>query len=259
MKNIFLSFCCVCAFCAGLLLPLLCYSQQVPATDPAMVTVTGKVLVQQHGKEPWVIVHGKDATAYLVTGAFIDQLKAIAQEKNSARTIVTLQGIQNGQSSISCERLSKYETDARGAKKMVIKARCIKYYALEVTAITGITQSDETIPEPRRDPAAEEKALASIAQSNRSQGIMGEIYGKIKTCNLQSVPKTIEIQNVDKGSSIKTLSVIMTADTRIVKHIGKEEPSPLLPENLKPGQRVTVVYTRNEIRTEARYITVTKE
>jgi hypothetical protein len=73
------------------------------------------------------------------------------------------------------------------------------------------------------------------------------------------VPKTFEIQALDKTSSIKTLTVIITASTRIVKHIKDTEPSPLLPENLQIGQRVTVVYTRNEIRTEALFITVTKD
>jgi hypothetical protein len=243
--------------CAFILLPALCFGQSKPIAGAA-VTVTGKVFVQQHGKNQWVVIHGKDAKAYLVNGPLAEKLKTIAAENND-RTIVTLEGIQNGGANISCERSSSVETDARGTKKMVVKVRCVKYNYLEVTSVSGVIQSDENIPEPEADKAAEEKALKGEDKANRSQGIVGEIYGKIKTANLQSVPKTVEIQVLDKTSPIKTLTVIITAGSRIVKHIKDTEPTPLLPENLKVGQRVTVVYTRNEIRTEALFITVTKD
>lgn len=253
----FSAFFCFSAFCAFALLPVLCLGQQQPAAGTA-VTVAGKLFVQQHGTNQWVVMHGKDAKAYLITGDLVEKLKTIARENND-RTIVTLEGIQNGGGNISCDRSSHFETDATGTKKMAIKVRCIRYNYLDVKAISSIVQSDEKIPEPLGDKAAEEKALKGGAGSNQGPGIVGEIYGKIKSINLQSVPKALEIQAIDKTSPLKTLTVIITGGTRIVKHIKSTEPSPLLPENLKNGQRVTVVYTRNEIRTEALFITVTKE
>jgi hypothetical protein len=257
MQKKFSVYFCASSLCVFTLLPILCFGQPQPAAGTA-ITVTGKVFVQQHGKSQWVVVHSKDAIAYLIKGDLVEKLKTIAAENND-RTILTLEGIPSGGANVSCDRSSSFEADAKGGKKMVIKVRCIRYNYLDVTAISSVVQSDEKIPEPQYDKAAEEKALKSDGNSNRNQGIVGEIYGKIRSCNIQSVPKTFEIQALDKTSSIKTLTVIITASTRIVKHIKDTEPSPLLPENLQIGQRVTVVYTRNEIRTEALFITVTKD
>jgi hypothetical protein len=251
------AFFCISAFCASALLPDLCFSQPQPAKSTA-ITVTGKVFVQQHGKTQRVVVHSKDAKAYLITGDLVEKLKTIAGENND-RALLTLDGIQNGGANISCDRSNSFETDDKGGKKMSVKVRCIRYNHLNVTAISSIVQSDEKMPEPQGDKAAEEQALKGEEKPNRSQGIVGEIYGTIKSINLQSVPKTIEIQALDKTSPLQTLTVIIISGTRMVKHIKDTEPSPLLPENLKIGQRVTVVYTRNEIRTEALFITVTKD
>jgi hypothetical protein len=244
------------AFCAFAILPALCFGQPQPAPGTA-ITVTGKVFVQQHGKSQGVVMHSKDAKAYLVTGDLVEKLKTIAAE-NSDRALLTLEGIQNGGGNISCDRSSNLETDAKGVRTMKLKVRCIRYNFLKVTAISSMVQSDEKMPEPEGDKAEEKRAL-SEGNSNRSQGIVGEIYGKIKSVNLRAVPKSVEIQVLDKASPIKTLTVIITAGTRIVKHIKDTEPAPLLAENLKVGQRVTVIYTRTEIHAEALFITVTKD
>jgi len=55
------------------------------------------------------------------------------------------------------------------------------------------------------------------------------------------------------------LSVILTADTRIAKRTGKKDLEPILAQNLRPGQKVTVMYSRNEFRNKAIAITVTEE
>ncbi|MCU0650691.1 MAG: hypothetical protein MUC52_00455 [Candidatus Omnitrophica bacterium] len=236
--------------CAGL-------CQPAPKADPAL-TLSGKIFLQKHGKSEWVVLHAKNSKAYLLIGDLLDNLKAISSDKNP-RIIVTLTGSLDGKSNVSCKQQTSVEADAKGNKKTSTKVNCIRYHVFDVLSIDSAAESDETIPAPLPDVAAGQKALRAAEQAVRKQGIMGEIYGRIKSCNIQSVPKTIDVQNADRTSPLKSLTVIITADTRIVKKIGQTEPSPLLAENLKPGQRVTVVYTRNEIRSEAMFITVTKE
>jgi hypothetical protein len=93
--------------------------------------------------------------------------------------------------------------------------------------------------------------------------VMGEIYGKISALNFKSPIKTIKVENVNKNNGLKDLTLVITNETRVYKNLtGKtpeKEPMLLTDTALMVGQGVTVVYLRDEVKSRALFITITKE
>lgn len=221
--------------------------------------VTGRLASEKHGQEDWLVLHAKDAKTYLLLGNLKEELKnklASLGEKN----LVTLSGTQDGSSNVSCEQNYKYVRDERkGTSELKADTKCFRYLRLAVKDIASAVQSDETIPPPQRDIEEERKAIRQTAAQSLTPMIMGEIYGKIAVLNTKSAFKTIEIQNSDTVSPISYVTLVITPDTRIAKKIGKEEPMGLSPEGLKVGQEITATYSKDELKSQALFITITKE
>ncbi len=240
--------------------PLTCLcGQDGHATDAGLYAISGRVSVQKQGTDEWIVLHGRDAKAYLITGPLREELHKIALEKNG-HALVSLQGTLTGEHTASCEHTSTIASGDEGEKIRTTDIRCIKYSYYEAFSIVSVEESDEQLPPLQRD-AQIESATARYGNAPPAafSEVMGEIYGVIKACNTRAAVKTLEIANADAQSPLRSLTVILTSETRITKRIGGADPAPLLPQNLRPGQRVTVVYSRNEFRSKALYITVIRE
>lgn len=238
----------------------LAYSQTEtrPLHERPIISVLGRLSIEKHGQEDWLVLHAKNAETYHLTGNLQDKLKNSLLDLGE-ENLFFVTGKQDGSSSVSCTRSYKYETKKKGQRELKTDSQCIRYYNLEVTDMLFAKKSDEKIPLPKRD-IEEEKRLSQIpGPQPLIPPIIGEIYGKISALNLKSPIKTVEVTNRDKDSPMKKLTLVISPDTRIAKNIGKQEPMALPKEALKDGQEVTAVYSRSEFKAEALFITITKE
>ncbi|MFH0913019.1 MAG: hypothetical protein V1884_01885 [Candidatus Omnitrophota bacterium] len=240
-------------------LPLV-YSQtdSLALTENSIVSVEGRLAVEKHGQEEWLVLHAKDAQTYLVTGNFSGKLKNTLLELGK-KNLVSLTGILDGKSNISCAQSSQYEYNEKGERILITDTACIRYYHLGVTQIDSTKTSDEKMPPAQRYADEERRMSANRGTQGLTPLITGEIYGKITSANLRSPIKTITVANQDKDSPIESITLIITAGTRIVEKIGEKEPLALRTDALKTGQNVTAVFSKDELKNEALLITITKE
>jgi len=221
------------------------------------LVIEGCLTLEKHGQNNWLVLHARDAQTYLLKGALSEKLKKmlLGLGKNN---LVSITGKLNG-SSISCKESYQYETRDKGKKELKASRICIRYYKLWVAQILSAKKSSEEMPPPKRAPEEEKKLSRPLQQRPLVLPVMGEVYGEIAEVNLKSPVKTIVIASQDKANPRKNITLILSPDTRIAKKIGQAEPLVLLPEALKTGQRVTIVYSRDEFKSTALLITVTKE
>lgn len=224
-----------------------------------VISVVGRLALEEHGKEEWLVLHAKDAKTYLIKGNLTEKLKNSLLELGE-NNLVSLAGDQDGKSNISSGRFYKYEYDEEGERKLNVDTKAIRYYHLRVTQILFARKSYDVIPPPQRDIKEEKRLMTTGGGSQAGEPvIMGEIYGKIVSVDLKSPLKTIEVLNRDKSSPLKKIILMLTAGTHIVKQIDQEEPIRLTSASLRRGQRVIAVYSRQGIRSEALFITITKD
>jgi len=238
----------------------LAYSQTQPASlaEEPTVSIVGRLALEKHGQQEWLVLHAKDAQTYLLTGNFSEKLKNTLWELGK-KNLVSLTGILNGKSNISCAQSSQYKYNEKGKRVLTTDTACIRYYHLEATRIDSAKESDEEMPLAQRYTEEERRMSANRMTQGLTPLITGEIYGKITSANLKSPIKTITVANQDKDSPIESITLIITADTRIVEKIGEKEPLALRTDALKTGQSVTAVFSKDELKTEALLITITKE
>jgi len=232
-------------------------TESQPSPAASVISTEGRLTTEKHGEEEWLVLHAKDATTYLISGNLREQLKNKLLELG-ANNLVSINANIDGRSHVSCDQSYQYEAKEKGEKELKISTKCIRYYILEVTRILSAKKSNEEIPPPKRDVAEESRLTRNLKQQPLIAPIMGEIYAKITAVNLKSPIKTLEVANQDKDSPIKELTLVISPDTRIVKKIGAEEPLGLRAEALKAGQKVTVVYSKGELKAEALFITITE-
>jgi len=230
--------------------------------QPRTISVVGRLAVEKHGQQQQdeeLILHAKNSQTYLITGKLVPELKKKLAEIGE-HNLTFLTGNQDGRTNVSCERTQKYETDVKGKQELKIDVRCIRYYHFEATQIIFVKKSMAGIPEPKRD-LEEERRMLKVNPD--PQGLIpamtGEIYGRITAVNFNAPIKTIEVANRDRNDPLKAVTLIISPDTRIAKNIAENEPMALGANALKIGQDVTAVYSRTEYKTEALFITITKE
>lgn len=230
-----------------------------PLHGRPIISVVGRLAPEKHGEEEWLVLHAKNAETYLIIGDLREKLKNSLLELGE-NNLVFVTGNQDGRSAVSCERNYQYEENKKGERELKIDTKCIRYYNLEVTDILFAKKSDEEIPPPKRDIEEERRLTKGIGQEQPLiPPIVGEIYGRVSSVNLKSPIKTIKVTNRDKDSPLKKITLIISPDTRIAKKIAEEEPIALSAGALKAGQEVTAVYSRDEFKSEALFITITKE
>ncbi|MCM8780763.1 MAG: DUF502 domain-containing protein [Candidatus Omnitrophica bacterium] len=246
--------------CVLFVLVSLTYSQTElqPLHKRPIISIVGRLAIEKHGQDEWLVLYAKNAEAYLIIGDLKAKLKNSLTELGE-NNLVFVTGNQDGRSNVSCEQSYKYEYDKKGEKKLKIDVKCIRYYNLEVTHILFAKKSDEEIPPPKRDIEEERRLTKTVGQQPLMRPVVGEIYGTVSEINLKSPIKTVEIFNQDKDNPIQKVVLVISPDTRIVKKIGNEEPIALSTKALKTGQEVTAVYFKGELKNEALYITITKD
>jgi hypothetical protein len=222
------------------------------------ISVLGRLSSEKHDPEEWLVLHAKNAETYLITGSLGEKLKNSLLELGE-NNLVSVTGIRDGRSHISCDQSYKYEYNKKGERELKIDTKCIRYYDLGVTQILFAKKSDEEIPPPKRDIEEERRLTKRTGQQSLIQPIVGEIYGVVSFINLKSPIKTVEIANRDKDSPLKKITLIISPDTRIAKKIGEEEPMAFGVNALRAGQEVTCMYSRGELKSEALFITITKD
>ncbi|MDD4940486.1 MAG: hypothetical protein PHS64_05255 [Candidatus Omnitrophica bacterium] len=237
---------------------LLGYCQSTPASG-SEITVSGRLYLEgSPDKGERLILHGVDQKAYLISGALAGQLLDIARQKKDLNR-VELTGVLDPVKTIrQCETRNDLAYNDKGEQIINRTASCIRYYHFEPRTIVSCIDSNAVLPELIHDTQAETHARASPPVNDLKPAMIGEIYGTIRQVNLRSPVKTVEIRNSDHKSDLKSVTVVITAKTRIARVVKGKEPVLMLPENLKTGQPVVVMYDKNEIRTEALSIAVTK-
>lgn len=224
-----------------------------------VISILGRLSLEKHGESEWLVLHAKNAETYQITGNLGEKLKDSLLELGE-KNLVFVTGNQDGKYNIACERIYSYKDNKQGERELKIDTKCIRYYNLEVSQILFAKKSDEEIPPAKRDSEEERKAANNLTRQTLSRPVMGEIYAKITSINLKSALKTVEAANRDKNSPIEKITLMITADTHIAKKMGEaQEPVSLKAEALKAGQEITAVYSKDEFKTEAIYITITKE
>ena len=238
------------------------YSQtgQAPLDQTSVVSVEGRLTLEKHGEAETLVLHAKNAETYNIKGDLINQLKNSLIELGQ-NNLISVTGKQK-KGSVYCEQRYNYGYNQQGEEEIKIDTQCIRPFDLEVTQVIFSKQSDEKMPPPKRD--TEEEARMSARHRGREQKrltplVTGEIYGRVTAANLKSLIKTVEIANRDKNNPLQKIILIISSDTRVVKKIGEQEPIVLNERALIPGQEVTAVYVRDEFKTEAIAITITKE
>ena len=220
--------------------------------------IEGRLILEKRGDSNRLILHGRNARAYLPRGPLLEKLKDLCARMGD-KNLVALSGTLDGSYTVSCDRISDYGSDDKGTPEVKTGITCFRYYAFNVDAIVSSAVSQETIPLPERDAQQEYKAMRMIATEESTPPVYGEIDGRIKKINLRSPVKTIEIANSDEQSPLKTITLVISSRTRIAKNTGAGDPAVMFVEQLRPGQRVSATYSRSETKTEGLFITVTKE
>lgn len=223
-----------------------------------VLTTSGRLVLEKHGEEEWLALRSKDAEAYFIKGELVRKLKDLLLDLGEYN-LVTVSGKQDGSSNVSCR--NTYQFDAEGNRK--IETQCIRYYNLEVTKIIDTKKSDEEIPAPKRDIEEERKARSFALSQLQKEGLVQIVTkeGTISSINLRSPIKTIEITYQDKDNQLRKEVLLISPNTRIAKKniADDKEPMYLSVNSLQSGQKVTAVYSRDERKSEALFITITKE
>jgi len=233
-------------------------STAVLAAEPAPAIITGKVIIQKHGAEEWLVLYGVDGTAYRLTGDLYSQIKKSSQDIGPDN-LISIKGTADGTDTVSCSRKSLFETDKNGKQILKTENQCVRYNKFVPSSIISTAQSKKPLPPLIRDTASEAAMTDSSGNSAIKPPLIGEIYGVIAECNFRAPIKTIEVSNNDTASPLKKAVLLITANSKIVKKITNSEPMNMSVEYLKTGQKVTVVYSKKELASEALFITVTGE
>ncbi|MFA5319657.1 MAG: hypothetical protein WBE75_05165 [Candidatus Omnitrophota bacterium] len=231
-----------------------------PPAKGVQVLITGKVSIEQGKNKERINLTDLQGKSYRLFGELLKDLKTKAIELGD-NNLFSLKITPDGKNSLSCEKVQTYTFNNKNEKTLQIEAKCIRSYFAEVNEIVSAGRSDKPTPEPARDTAEEHNII--VASASQKSGIIpfttGEIYGKIGAVDLNSPFKTVLVVNRNTSDALKNISLVITQNTRIAKKIGMAEPINLLPNALAAGQEVTAVYARDELKSEALYITITKE
>jgi len=234
-----------------------------PAPPPAkdvQLKITGKVSVESGQTKEHLYLTDLTGRSYRLYGDLLKGLRSKASELGD-KNLFSLKVTPDGKSSISCEKVQTYTFNSKNEKTLQIEAKCVRSYFARVDEIVSAGYTDKPVPEPIRDTTEEHNIIT--ASASQKSGIIpfttGEIYGKIGAVDLNSPFKTVLVVNRNSSDALKQIPLIITQNTRIAKKIGMAEPINLLPNALTVGQEVTAVYARDELKSEALYITITKE
>lgn len=223
-----------------------------------IVETSGRLILEPRGKDERLVFHARDGQLYTVKGKFVEQLKDLVL-KLGKDNIVSVVGKKGIPSSLSCH--NTYSFDDKGNKK--IETNCVRYYDLEVIKFFDAKQSNEELPPPKRDAEEERKTMTSELSNLQQQGMLQyvTIEGTIKSLNLRSPIKTVEVTCIDKKEN-KPLnkSLLISPNTHIAKkNIKTQEYMDLGVNSLEVGQKITVIYVWDERKSEALVITITRE
>ena len=224
------------------------------------LTVSGRVNLQEKPDKNHLVISCVDGNSYELYGQLSGTLETKAKELGM-NNLFSLQIILDGRNRVSCEKSQTYVYNEENERTSKVTAHCIRYGLAEIKAILTEELSSKPLPQPIEDLEAEAKIIAEQTPGKNSAVgyVLGEIYGSIAEANINTPMQTITVVNKNKTSSLKQLVLLITGNTQIFKKIGAEEPIVLLPDALRRGQELTVVYSRDELKNEALYITITKE
>lgn len=228
------------------------------AAEGSILTATGRLSLKPRGEEEGLAFLTQEGDSYYIKSGLVEELKSILSDLGE-NNLVTLSGRKDDSYDISCT--NTYKFDAEGNR--MVDTLCIRFYHLDVTEIIEAKISDAELPPPKRDIEEEQRARMSALSHLEQPGItqMVEIRaGKVTALNLRSPIKTMEVAFLDKDNQELKKNLLLTSSTRIAKKSSdKEELMYLSVNSLSVGQRVNVIYSRDERKTEALFITITKE
>ena len=250
-------------FLAYAIQPLYAEGQPIAFKAPEkgiQIQITGQARVESGEKSEYIYFTELDGKSFQLLGPLSEDLKT-KLNKLGEKNLFSLKVTPDGKSSIACEKSQTYKFNDKKERTLDIEAKCIRYYHVNIDEIISAQQSDKTAVEPARDVNEEIRMLAKPSATDNSPipFTTGEIYGKISKVDLNAPFKSVLITNRDQSDPLKQVSIIITQNTRIVKKIGMAEPLNVLTNSLSVGQEVTAVYARDDLKSEAIFITITKE
>lgn len=238
--------------------PISLYAQENPLPQKIPeITALGRLTSEPSGENPRLALRGKDAKIYYLEGGLNEKLRGLLLELGSDN-LISVSGINDGSYSSSCT--TTYTTDEKGKKN--IEARCFRSYKLIVTRINEAKKSAEELPPIERDIREEQRVKASAISRAQTQNPaqVGQIKGIITAVNFRAAIKTIKIAFRDKDNAPLSKTLIVNPSTYVAKKQPESEGMTQITINsLRKGQEVSIGYARDERKTEALFITITKE
>ncbi len=228
------------------------------AADTQSITVSGRAVIEVSGDKERLLLHGSDGQMYVIEPAAVSGEIKSAAMKIGAMNSFTIEGTLGTQETTSCKRANETFQAPDGTKGVRSNVSCITYKHITAERILSHAASDQTLPPPITDQKAEQKFILNSLNAPKARPITGEIYARIVSVSKTGAIRTISIENTDTSSPIRSLTALITADTQLARK-SAAGPEPLLPDQLKEGQSVTLVYEKSEKSTKALYITVNKE
>lgn len=228
------------------------------AADTQYITVSGRVVIEVSDDKERILLHGSDGQMYIIEPRAVSgEIRAAAMQIGAMNSF-TLEGTMGTQETTSCNKTNEAFQEPDGTRGVRTNVSCVTYKYITAERIISYAASDQILPPPVTNKQAEQKLILDSLNTPKVRPVTGEIYARIVSVNKTGAIRTITIENTDTSSPIRSLTALITADTQLARK-GAEGPEPLLPDQLKEGQSVTLVYEKSEKSTKALYITVTKE
>jgi hypothetical protein len=227
-----------------------------------IIKTSGRLSIEKQGNQEYLIFQAAaDGQLYTVRGKFTDSLKDLLSSLGKDN-IVSIVGEKGQRSVLSCS--NNYSFDDKGNKK--VESKCFAYYDLQVIKFSDARQSKEALPSPKRDTAEEAKIIKTTPSDLQGTGMLQYITiagAVIESLNLRSPIKAMVISYKDKNGEVIKKTLLINTNIRIVKKnaAGSEERNftDVGINSLEEKQEITVIFIKDELKSEAVVITITKE
>jgi hypothetical protein len=228
------------------------------STEEEYITASGRLILEHRKKGDTLVLHGKDAVLYRITGGRTDELKGLFQELGR-NNLVSVGGVKSPfASSISCKHSYGYSDEG----KKTVETYCVSYHDLKIDRIIDSKISGEEMPPPKRDLKEEERARQRALSQEQERNMLRliSIQGEITFMNIRSPIKTVEVSFAGRDGKPVKKTLLLTANTVIAKKsISSDTLVTADEESLHTGQEVAVEYSRTERTAEAIAITILED
>jgi len=222
------------------------------------ITITARLKIKPASKKDsntkgHLILHADDGQLYhILKNNLTDKFNTIFTELGK-NNLITTKGTIDGRKNTNCNTYFSYDDNG---KRKGVDVQCEDYLFFEPIAIDSYSESDLKLPKAKRAIERERASLKKIlSEPPPNPGVVGQFFGTIVIADTRSVVKHIVVENEDKNNRIKKMSFMVTSTTQIAKKT-KSDLLVISPKRLKKGQKVTIMYLRNNNKIKATSILI---